>query len=153
MAVANRLLPQAAPGVRPPISVRTTGAPPAIKEVLAEQLGSAVAGEVSAVSRQWPLTGVVVPDALHAEVTAALAQADVKFLDGATASALGEHVTVLSPAAVKGLEFDAVVIVEPHQLVAEAGGNLRLLYVALTRAVQHLSVLHARPLPASLTAA
>jgi DNA helicase IV len=150
MAYANRLLPHAAPGVRPPVSVRQAGDPPIIKAVSPDELGPAVAAEVRAVAVRWPLTGVVVPETMHAEVTDALLQAAVSFRDGSTASALGEHITVLSPSAVKGLEFDAVVVVEPEQLVAEAAGNLRLLYVALTRAVQHLTVVHARPLPVLL---
>jgi DNA helicase IV len=130
--------------------VRHAGEPPIIKAVAPDELGPAVAAAVSAVAVRWPLTGVVVPEALHAEVTDALLQAAVSFRDGSTASALGEHITVLSPSAVKGLEFDAVVLVEPEQLVAEAAGNLRLLYVALTRAVHHLTVVHARPLPVLL---
>jgi DNA helicase IV len=130
--------------------VRQAGEPPTIKTVPPDELGPAVAAEVTAVADRWPLTGVVVPEALHAEVTGAMLQADVTFRDGSTAAAIGEHITVLSPSAVKGLEFDAVVVVEPAQLVAEAAGNLRLLYVALTRAVQHLTVVHARPLPALL---
>jgi DNA helicase IV len=152
MAFANRLLRDAAPGVQPPTSVRQVGQPPTIRRIPPAELGSAVAAEVLAVADRWPLTGVVVPQGRHAEITSALTQAGVAFLDGSTATALGEHVTVLPPVAAKGLEFDAVVVVEPDQLVEEAGGNLRLLYVALTRAVQHLSVLHVRPLPASLAA-
>jgi DNA helicase IV len=45
----------------------------------------------------------------------------------------------------KGLEFDAVVVVEPAEVAAAAGGGARgarLLYVALTRAVQELVVVH-----------
>jgi DNA helicase IV len=152
MTFANRLLPEAAPGVRPPDSVRRAGDRPTIKRVTRDRLGPAVAAEVAAVARRWPLTGVIVPGSLHPLVTSALAQAAVQFLDGATAAALGEHITVLPPSAVKGLEFDAVVIVEPVEVVAEAAGNLRLLYVALTRAVQHLTVVHAAPLPPSLAA-
>ena len=44
---------------------------------------------------------------------------------------------------------DAVVVVEPAA-IAELPNGLRHLYVALTRAVQHLGVVHARPLPPEL---
>jgi len=47
------------------------------------------------------------------------------------------------------LEFDAVIIVEPGALVALPGGT-GLLYIALTRAVQRLTVLHERALPPGL---
>ncbi len=51
---------------------------------------------------------------------------------------------------VKGLEFDAAVVVEPAAVVEEAGQGLRALYVALTRATKRLAVIHERPLPPSL---
>ena len=50
-------------------------------------------------------------------------------------------------ASAKGLEFDAVVVVEPARIVSEEPSGVRVLYVALTRAVQHLGILHAEPLP------
>ena len=50
----------------------------------------------------------------------------------------------------KGLEFDAVIVVEPASLVAEAAQGLRALYVALTRATRRLAVVHALPLPEPL---
>ena len=58
----------------------------------------------------------------------------------------------VSPAEAKGLEFDAVVVVEPSLVAGPTRRGLRLLYVALTRAVQELVVVHAEPLPAALTA-
>jgi DNA helicase IV len=84
------------------------------------------------------------------DVATALEDAGVAFVDGVREAALGEHVTLLPAASTKGLEFDAVVVVEPSQIVTEAGGDLRLLYVVLTRAVQHLSIVHAQPLPSAL---
>jgi len=51
---------------------------------------------------------------------------------------------------VKGLEFDGVVVVEPARIVAESPQGLRALYVALTRATQRLTVVHADPLPVGL---
>ncbi|AXR73742.1 MULTISPECIES: HelD family protein [Auritidibacter] len=41
----------------------------------------------------------------------------------------------------KGLEYDAVVIVEPQQIVAEAEGSIGDLYVAMTRATQILRMI------------
>ena len=41
----------------------------------------------------------------------------------------------------KGLEFDAVVLVEPDELLGESPTGRRTLYVALTRATQRLTVL------------
>ncbi len=53
------------------------------------------------------------------------------------------RVTVLDSWAVKGLEFDGCVVLQPQALVEEAlnrGAGLRTLYVALTRATQQLQV-------------
>ena len=58
--------------------------------------------------------------------------------------------SVLAPPDAKGLEFDAVVVVEPDAIAAGTSRGLRLLYVALTRAVQELVIVHARPLPPAL---
>jgi DNA helicase IV len=151
MIFANRLLPHAAPGLRPPSSVRQVGAAPTIIAVAPKQLAAATAAESRAVASRWPLTAVVVPDSIRTDVSSALRAADVDFVDGASAAELGEHVTVLPPSSTKGLEFDAVVVVEPAEIVAEGEGDLRLLYVVLTRAVQHLSVVRAAPLPGALT--
>jgi len=60
---------------------------------------------------------------------------------------------VVSATGAKGLEFDAVVVVEPASITAEpetVEGGLRLLYVALTRPTQHLSIITSTPLPAAL---
>jgi DNA helicase IV len=125
---ANRLLPEAAPGVRPASSVRTGGRAPVVTPV-----DDLVAGAAAAVEAMgYGSIGVVDPTGL------------VPPLDGAQ---------VVSPSEAKGLEFDGVVVVEPAAIVAAAPtreAGLRLLYIALTRAVQELHVVHREPLPASL---
>ncbi|GIF49542.1 AAA domain-containing protein [Asanoa ferruginea] len=59
-------------------------------------------------------------------------------------------VTVLPASLVKGLEFDHVIVVEPADIVAAEPRGMNRLYVALTRAVAGLVVLHRKPLPARL---
>jgi hypothetical protein len=51
----------------------------------------------------------------------------------------------------KGLEFDAVLVVEPERIIADGPRGAAELYVALTRATQRLGVLHRSPLPQALT--
>jgi hypothetical protein len=46
-----------------------------------------------------------------------------------------------------------VIVVEPGQIAAAESRGLHRLYVALTRAVSRLTVLHAEPLPAALRGA
>jgi DNA helicase IV len=48
---------------------------------------------------------------------------------------------------VKGLEYDRVVLVEPAAIVAAEPRGMNRLYVALTRAVAELVILHTEPLP------
>ncbi|PFG42829.1 DNA helicase IV [Isoptericola jiangsuensis] len=57
------------------------------------------------------------------------------------------QVVVVTPRDTKGLEYDAVVLVEPRDVVGDAGrwGDL---YVAMTRPTQRLVVVHAHELPA-----
>lgn len=51
---------------------------------------------------------------------------------------------LLDPRQAKGLEFDTVIVAEPAQFPPSD------LYVALTRATQHLGVVHTGRLPAGL---
>jgi DNA helicase IV len=145
---ANRLLPIAAPSLTPTGSVRLRGEEPRLTEVDADDLAIAAALATQELIGEWNTIGVVVPLSLFDAACDALAAAGVTFTDGRRAAALDEHVTVLPPLAVKGLEFDAVVVVEPAAVVDEEG--VRALYIALTRAVQVLSVVSARPLPEPL---
>jgi superfamily I DNA/RNA helicase len=78
--------------------------------------------------------GVIVPDRMQA------------WVDG---FARARRVTVVGVRDCKGIEFDAVVIVEPAAIVEEH--SMRALYVALTRSTQLLTVIHALPLPSELT--
>jgi DNA helicase IV len=48
------------------------------------------------------------------------------------------RVVALSPLDSKGLEYDAVVVVEPDRIVSDTLGGVRALYVVLTRATQRM---------------
>ncbi|GAA0935360.1 HelD family protein [Nonomuraea longicatena] len=65
---------------------------------------------------------------------------------------LGGRVSVLPAADAKGLEFDHVIVAEPAEIAEGERRGLNRLYVALTRAVSRLDVVHTRPLPAQLIA-
>ena len=99
----------------------------------------------------WPTVAVIVPAAMVAGVEAALRGAGLD-VGEATRDGLGRRVTVVAAEAAKGLEFDAVVVVEPAEIAAAVAGarGLRLLYVALTRPTQHLSIVTTTALPAAL---
>lgn len=146
---ANRLLPSAAPAVRPTTSARLGGPPPTVRRAAASDRGAAVAEEAADLAARWTSTAIVAPAELRSELVAALDAASVAFVDGMRLSELGP-VTLLTAATTKGLEFDAVLAVEPAAIVAEARHGMRLLYIVLTRAVQELTIVHAEDLPAPL---
>jgi DNA helicase IV len=60
-----------------------------------------------------------------------------------------KEVTVAVPDDARGLEFDAVVVVEPSEF-PENFGRQGPLYTALTRANRELSVVHSNALPDGL---
>jgi DNA helicase IV len=88
--------------------------------------------------------GVIAPDAETVRLREALAAAGI-----ATGGAddLRPRVAVLGARMAKGLEYDHVVVVEPAAIVAAEARGLHRLYVALTRAVSRLDVVHGWGVP------
>ncbi|MGO9341592.1 MAG: HelD family protein, partial [Acidimicrobiales bacterium] len=151
MEVASLVLAEAAPSLRPPTAVRHTGVPPEFVETRPDDLAAEVASKAALMSAELhPGTvAVLCPASLVAEIALALDAAGVQARD-ARRHGLGAPVSLLPVDLANGLEFDGVVVVEPAAVVEESPQGLRRLYVALTRPTRRLSVLHARPLPASL---
>lgn len=52
------------------------------------------------------------------------------------------RVLVIDPVSIKGLEYDAAIVVDPQGIIAESPGGVRAAYVALTRAAHRMSVVH-----------
>ena len=145
---ASRLLPVAAPGIGPTTSIRRAAPIPTIRLVRESELAAAALEEALALAEDHALVAVVVPEDLVPEVTrSARRKARVGLLER---DAMTRPVTIVPAPAAKGLEFDAVVVVEPAAIAGGDGRGLRLLYVAMTRPIQHLSVVHAQPLPSPL---
>ena len=145
---ASQLLPAAAPGVQPTSSIRQGRTDPAVRRVPESELAAAALEEAAALAEHHALVAVVVPEDLVPEATR-LARRDTH-VGVLERDAMTRPVTIVPAPAAKGLEFDAVVVVEPAAIAGHDRRGLRLLYVALTRPIQHLSVVHAQPLPAPL---
>jgi hypothetical protein len=141
------LLPVAAPGVTPPRVVRDGPAEPGIHRVpLTERAGRVVSVAMARAAEGW-FVGIVCPPRCRREVEAALAENGVRW-SSADRGELGAEINLVSPDEAKGLEFDAVVVVEPEQIVAGDERGHRLLYVALTRTTRTLDVVcFGEPLP------
>jgi len=110
-----------------------------------------VLAEVTALQADLPAASVAVvaPDALCDELSARLTAAGLAHGRAAT-TGLDHALTVVPVSVVKGLELDAVVVVEPARIVTDTEHGLRALYVALTRSTQRLSIVHRDPLPEAL---
>ncbi|WP_425566981.1 HelD family protein [Pseudonocardia yunnanensis] len=163
--VADDVLAAIEPGLAAPRSVRSTGVPPRAVRVdlgpgpdgartataLEDTVAKVLAEETGAVGDGR--TAVLAPAARVASLRERLLGTPDPEADGAGAEMdvdLTAPVVVLPVTAAKGLEFDAVVVVEPAELLAESVRGANDLYVALTRSTQRLAVVHAEPLPAML---
>ncbi|WP_425301574.1 HelD family protein [Nocardia wallacei] len=131
MAVAADVLAAIDPGAEAPRSVRESGCPPVAFRVDADDAVATAARLVAQEAERPGITAVLVP---HDRL-------------GDYAGLAGDSVRVLTVAEVKGLEFDAVILVEPQAVLDESPRGLNDLYVALTRATQRLSVVHTSELP------
>jgi DNA helicase IV len=139
LGAANELLPFTGVDATASRSVRTAGSPPRWIASDEASLGPSVARVVADVKHRHRLTGVVAPVDRHDAVTAALAAAGLAAVDHV--HQLGhDDVPLFGPEQVKGLEFDGVVVVEPDEILDGTPRGARLLYVAMTRAVQELAI-------------
>ncbi len=153
MELAGRVLALAAPWLAVPESVRTGDAEPLRVPVGQDELWEdVVAGTVAAEAKavEAGTVAVVVPRSLISATSGALAAGGVAHQVASVRSDLTVGVTILPVEAVKGLEFDAVVVIEPARLVRESAQGLRSLFVALTRPTQRLALVHSEPLPEPL---
>jgi len=149
--VASRVLAEAAPALRPPRPVRRSGHEPRFVSAGPGTLASAVVtAAAAAVAEVAPGTAAVLaPTSLVGELALALDDAGYHAIDPRR-DGLGSPLSLLPVDLANGLEFDAVVVVEPSTIADESSQGLRALYVALTRPTRRLVVVHARPLPACL---
>ncbi len=110
-----------------PDAVRRTGFEP--RHVVADDVEREVREALATVAESVKGTvAVVAPVVRRPRIASVLA--DVVAADG--------RVRVLEPLDTKGLEFDAVVVVDPDAIVAESEAGWRTLYVVLTRATQRV---------------
>ncbi|MQA13547.1 MAG: AAA family ATPase [Pseudonocardiaceae bacterium] len=127
MTVAAALLAEFALGLQPPESVRACGVQPWSRRVTEDELPAAIEEFVRDEAGREGTSVVIGPPGVPGAVVAVPASET------------------------KGLEFDAVLVVEPERILADGPRGAAELYVALTRATQRLGVLHQGPLPRALT--
>ncbi len=121
------------PSVDIPAAVRSTGIEPELRKVAADRVEAESVDVVRSLLTLGDGTvGLIGPPSRQADLARALHAAD---LAGA------ERVVIVTPLQAKGLEYDAVLVVGPDEIVAESAGGIRTLYVALTRPTQRLVTL------------
>ncbi|MER7545743.1 AAA family ATPase [Spirillospora sp. NPDC127506] len=170
-AVSARVLARALPEARPARAVRTSGIDPVVRVVPGpDHLTAAREATEELLGQVEGTIGVIVPMASDEPCTASgspppPAAGQTSLFDAPAAApgagegtvawteadrlrlgeGLPERVQVLDVLEAKGLEFDAAVIVAPETVAAQSPRGLRVLYVAVSRATQRLTVLTADP--------
>jgi DNA helicase IV len=146
---ASRLLSHIAPDLHPATSVRQDPGALVVRQLDPADLSAAIAATCTDALSRPGSAAVIAADDQIPSLAAALAAAGVPHavLEGAATS---EVITLVPVTLAKGLEFDQVIVYEPAHIAEAEARGLQRLYVALTRAVSRLTVLHAQPLPAPL---
>ncbi|MEU0370072.1 UvrD-helicase domain-containing protein [Streptomyces sp. NPDC006283] len=154
IAYASRLLPHMSPGLAAVSSVRESPGSLSVRAVReAADLDAAVVAACTQALENEGSIGLIAADSRVPALAAALTGAGLPHLSPGEETTAGSRLTLVPASLAKGLEYDYVVLDEPATIVAcepDLRTGLRRLYVALTRAVSGLTVLHAKPLPPQL---
>ncbi|HEY1825941.1 MAG TPA: AAA family ATPase [Acidimicrobiales bacterium] len=162
LAFAAPTLLAAAPDLEPPRPVRRAGSTPIVARVSESQFTSSLIAltrdEVEAVAPGR--VAVIVTRARVEEIVSTLRDGGLEAVDpnDPESKGLAADLVVLAAEGANGLEFDAVVVIEPGQIAIRGASDaqsytprgLRTLYVALTRPTRRLAVIAATDLPPSL---
>jgi DNA helicase IV len=127
--LAARVVGSVATADQLPHAVRSTGIAPSVRVTTPAELADSVVAAAKELLSEVDGTVGVITAASRVDtvrsIVADLEAARLHVVDGLEA---------------KGLEYDAVVVVEPGELITESTTGPRTLYVALTRATQRLTV-------------
>ncbi|MFD9032914.1 HelD family protein [Streptomyces sp. NPDC059567] len=155
IAYASRLLPHMSPGLAAVESVRENPGSLTVRAAEATELDAAVVAACVESLRHEGSIGLIAADARIAPLAEALTAAGLAYLSPGEETTADSRLTLVPASLAKGLEYDYVVLDDPAAVVdgePDERTGLRRLYVALTRAVSGLTILHSSPLPEQLTA-
>lgn len=145
---ATRLLPRSERAVN---AFQQEGPAPTVEKVRPAEIGDAVVAQVDRLLAAY-LSGTVAvigPDTAAVRKSLRSRGWAGSMHDLSPWERDGREVTVLDPDSARGIEFDAVVVVEPADF-RQNRGHHGPLYTALTRPNRELVVVHSRRLPAQL---
>ena len=133
--LAAKVITKVFPDADLPTAVRTTGLEPRLTSAHPAEADAAIVREVLELAGQVTGTiGVICPPSRLQNVLR-LTMSDERLAQ------LEERLLVVTALQAKGLEYDGVLVVSPDDIIAEAPGAERVLYVALTRATQRMTTL------------
>ncbi|MCC2593405.1 AAA family ATPase [Tessaracoccus sp. OS52] len=133
--LASRVIVKVFPEADLPRAVRSTGLQPNLEVTTEQDLEADLLRQVRDLAGQVTGTvGVIVPASRLTAVTR-FTMADERLAQ------LEDRLVVVTALQAKGLEYDGVLVLSPDEIVAEAPGAERVLYVALTRATQRMTTL------------
>lgn len=148
MEVANRVAESLDLPVTLPKPIRDSGHPPSF--IPAESDRSALRAAITEVRNHLAAgrsVGLIADHSILEEIATALRYEDLEF--ARSEDSTQRSVTLSGATASKGLEFDAVVVVEPGD-IADGPSGLAGLFVAMTRTTGPLSIVFSKPLPDEL---
>ncbi|MFP3991680.1 UvrD-helicase domain-containing protein [Streptomyces sp. E11-3] len=152
IAFASRLLPEIAPGLAEVESVREAPGSLEVRRVAGDLAAAAVSACVASLRHEGSI-GLIAADARVPVLAEALGAAGLTYLSPGEETTPDTRLTLVPASLAKGLEYDYVVLDEPSAVVdgePDERTGLRRLYVALTRAVSGLTVVHGTELPGRL---
>ena len=138
MSLARSIMEPVGLGSSLPTSVRD-GFDPIRTYSPAAQVAAQAVDRAVEYGNQELFVGIIAPNALHDRIAEALVTrlASNHYADN--------QISLLSPQTCKGLEFDAVVIVEPASILSSSNEGRRQLYVAMTRTTRYLDLVFSAP--------
>ena len=135
-AYAEKVVREHVPDADIPTAVRETGVDPVDVTVPAADLTAAVRAHVADLADEVEgSVAIIAPARWAASMAELVAEADD------IAPGLGDRLVLVDPLSSKGLEYDATVVLDPDEIVAESPGGVRVLYVVLTRAAHRMHIL------------
>ncbi|MFG2872075.1 HelD family protein [Streptomyces sp. NPDC048338] len=153
IAYASRLLPHMSPGLAAVESVRENPGSLSVRACGPAELDAEVVAACAAALAHEGSIGLIAADARIAPLAEALTAAGLAYLSPGEETTAESRLTLVPASLAKGLEYDYVVLDDPAAVVdgePDERTGLRRLYVALTRAVSGLTILHSSPLPTQL---
>ncbi len=132
--VAEAMIREHVPDADIPNAVRETGHHPSDRTVAVADWDEALRATLDeALSQVEGAVAIITPQRWAADAAHVAVETSVE--------AGRARVVVVDPLGSKGLEYDATIVLDPDEIVAQAPGGARVLYVVLTRAAHRMAVL------------